>query len=682
MKRLSIGVRIILSFLIVAVVFGIVGYIGIFNIGQINNNGDLLYNNNTVGIAYSGDAAISFEQLRFSLLQLCVIKNDNEKEKCYESIEKNINDVESYLNQYKQTIISEENLAIYNDLIEKFESYKKIVNTSMDFSKQGLSEYAKDLILVSSKDLSEAINSQFKEMFLLNKDNAQTVNRQNKDDGKTATQIMIIMVCAGVSIAVWLGILIGKHISRSVKRASDQLEKIAAGEDVKELDQKKFSGEFKKIANNLNGVRESLHSMQNDAFELVNAGIEGRLSTRADASKHMGYFKAIIEGFNKSLDAFIAPIEETIVVLKEVQQGNLNIRLTGEYCGDYINIKEALNDTINTVKGYIDEASFVLNKVAQGDLTVDINSRYRGDFILLKESINSIIKSLNSLLLDIYTASSEVAAGTQQVSSSSQIVSQGAVEQTRLIEELTETNNQIAQQTKQNAKDAVLTSEITIKVKDSALAGNKHMTILKNAMDEIDTSSKSIYSIIKVIDDIAFQTNILALNAAVEAARAGFYGKGFAVVASEVKGLADQSVKAANETKALIENSINKVKAGSVIVDQTSSALDKIVSNVESTVKLVSNITDASKQQATSMMQVNSGIDHFSQVIQSNSASSEETAAAAEEISSQAEVLKQMVMRFKLMDYEFDNVDTPDINETVLLELSDNESDINNYGKY
>ena len=313
-------------------------------------------------------------------------------------------------------------------------------------------------------------------------------------------------------------------------------------------------------------------------------------------------------------------------------------------------ISKNLHESIDTIKRYIDEITYHLDRLAQGDLSEELVSEYRGDFVALKESINKIYMNINAVFSDINLAAQQVASGTSQVSDGSQAISQGATEQAASIEELTSTVTEIAAQTRQNALSAGKANEMSEQTKESAIKGNEQMKALQQAMSEINESSANISKIIKVIDDIAFQTNILALNAAVEAARAGIHGKGFAVVAEEVRNLAARSAGAAKETTELIEGSIKKTAAGTKIADDTAAALTQIVEGVEKAVGLVAEIAGASNQQATAIGEVNRGIEQMSQVVQTNSATSQEAAAASEELSSQAAMLKEMVNKFKLRD--------------------------------
>ncbi len=347
----------------------------------------------------------------------------------------------------------------------------------------------------------------------------------------------------------------------------------------------------------------------------------------------------------------IKPVSDCSKQIVKLSDGNLHqepLDFGNGVTSEIAELSESTNRISKNINAVISDLMGMLEAFGNGDLTYRAADVYIGDFAPLLESYKKIHSSLNNTMDNINKAGKQVSDGSSQVASAANNLSEGATKQAASIEELSASIAEITEKVNNNAaraNNASENSEVCTKLVDS---GNKQMSILLDAMKEINDTSTEIAKIIRTIDDISFQTNILALNAAVEAARAGDAGKGFAVVADEVRNLAGKVAEAASDTTVLINNSIDAVENGTRIADETAKTLDKIVKTTSNTTSLVNDISTASIEQAEALRQVNVGVDQISSVVQTNSATSEECAASAEELSSQARILDSMVAKFKL----------------------------------
>ena len=286
--------------------------------------------------------------------------------------------------------------------------------------------------------------------------------------------------------------------------------------------------------------------------------------------------------------------------------------------------------------------------LAKGDLRVQLDTSRNDEFGAVAQSFNEMSRQLKDVMGKISVAAQQVASGSKNISDSGNMLASGASTQASSVEELSASISEITAQTSKNADNASEANNLTNIVKNEAAQGNEQMARMLVAMEEINESSTNIAKIIKTIDEIAFQTNILALNAAVEAARAGQYGKGFAVVAEEVRNLAARSAKAAKETTDIIETSFDKVNHGTQLANETAEALKEINAGVSKVAVLVNEIAEASTKQNSALQMINQGVLQVSNVVQTNSATAEESAAASVELSAQADLLQEAVRKFKM----------------------------------
>ena len=351
--------------------------------------------------------------------------------------------------------------------------------------------------------------------------------------------------------------------------------------------------------------------------------------------------QAIIESISN-------PVEEIKAAALEMAKGNydLEIEYTSE---DEIGVlADCMREMILFTKDNISNITEVLNKFAEGNFDVEIEDNYIGEFIEIKESLEKIVDSINNTFYDIKIVTEQVKDGSEQVASTAQVISEGAINQAGIIQELMAAIGQINEKVKVSTEQANSTNVLTIELGNQIELNNEKMNEMVTAMNKIEESSRNIKSIINTIYSISEQTNLLALNAAIEAARAGESGKGFAVVADEIRKLAEESSVAVKNTEILIEDSISNVNNGKNIADEASEALNAVVGKAKEAVELIGTIAELTEQGAMAISEVYNGIDQIAEVVESNTAISEESAAASEELSSQSESLQNMIDKFKL----------------------------------
>lgn len=347
---------------------------------------------------------------------------------------------------------------------------------------------------------------------------------------------------------------------------------------------------------------------------------------------------------SRIIKSIMKPLRDITLAAETIATGDLDVAVEYAVDDEIGTLAKSFQNLVETTKNQVVAAE----ALAAGNLAVDIEPRSQKD--MMNFALKKMIGNLNDMFTEIRSAAQQVSIGSKQIADGAQALAQGSTEQASVIQELSASISEIANKTKQNAEIAREGARLSVTIKDKAEKGSAQMEHMMGAVKDINQASVQIEKVMKVIDDIAFQTNILALNAAVEAARAGTAGKGFAVVADEVRNLAAKSAAAAKDTGSLIANSVAKANLGLNIATETSASLNEIVSGINRSAEIVEQIAYLSDQQAEATLQVNTGIDQVAQVIQQNSATAEESAAASEEMSGQSSMLEGLISRFRLKE--------------------------------
>ncbi len=333
--------------------------------------------------------------------------------------------------------------------------------------------------------------------------------------------------------------------------------------------------------------------------------------------------------------------------MQQVSEGHLKTDFDSLGHDELGILSRQLNATMFNIQQYVEDISYVLGGISNGNISMEIEREYIGDFGEIKNSLDLILNSLNDTVGQLHDCCAQVRTGSENLASNSHTLAQGSTEQTAAVEAFKMSLDKVAALTKQDGENAAHVKQISGQAWEVVLQSNQQMDDMVHAMGEIGASSQEIAKVIKIIEDIAFQTNILALNAAVEAARAGETGKGFAVVADEVRNLASKSAEAASATADMIEKSAVAVEHGIKVADATVQSMKQVGDNVQSMAQLLGNIDQSTNEQAEAFASMVNSVSQISDVVHSNAAAAEENSAASRELSEQARIMESMVSRFR-----------------------------------
>ena len=663
---LKISKKLMASFSLIAVIAIFIGYTGINKMSLMNENAKQMYFDRAVPLVELSNAQQELYEIRLSVANLVASKNESERTMLEKAITNHEKKAEELIAKFAATNLNSEEKRLYEEYKKSWEEFKPMVAKGIQLAlgenEQEAHAFEAGAFDFAAKRITEELDS----VCTSEEHLADSLAQEIAKDYSTASIEIYLVLGIGIAFAIFLAVFISNYLSKSINQV------ILKMNGIKEVDIQNLSRCGEQLANgdlniNLDSKLTLIEIKSNDEI--------GILATS------LNQINAGVQNTIKSIGVAVGAIKDTVLesnmLVEAAVNGNLSARgNVKKFNGSYKELVNGLNATVDAVVQPINESSKVLEKLAQGDLTVRMTGEYKGNYAVIKNSINSLADSFGGALSDVFEAVHATASASSQISSSSEEMAAGAQEQSSqtaevasAVEQMTKT---IVETTKnsarasESAKNAGTIAKDGGKVVSETIEGmNRIADVVKNSaviVQALGKSSNEIGEIVQVIDDIADQTNLLALNAAIEAARAGEQGRGFAVVADEVRKLAERTTKATKEIATMIRQiqkdtegavvSMNEgtteVEKGKVLADKAGQALKQIISGAEEVVDISTQVAAASEEQSSAAEQISRNIESISSVTNQSASGVQQIARAAEDLNRMTVNLQDLIARFKL----------------------------------
>lgn len=660
-SRMNLAHKLIGCFTIVALIAAIVSVFNYYQFGGLINHLGKIGKVNNPAVKYLADIKDAINEIWTLNRNLSNRKNSDTSEKTYQykSIDEGLKTVEDKSAEFLKLpqTQDEENtwkrfLSLWNSwknkqiLIKQFsEDRERLIKHDINPNDKRILKLDEEIANISNLSSREVIDltKTLNVLIQLNEKEALKSYEEAVNQAKRARYITLLALVLGQIIAFIFGNVIARGISSAVGKVKHMLEEMSKGHLKMRLELNDRHDEIGIMAHTMDRFADDL---QTNVIGMMKRISEGDLSVDVIPKDNEDEINPALK---KTIESLRGLVDEMEMLTNSSVQGKLDTRGKADrFKGVYRDIIQGVNETLDAVTGPINEAAAVLKQVADRNLNVKVKGNYKGDFAKIKDSINIAVENLEKSLHQVFVASDQVATASTQIGIGSQTIARGASGQASSLEEISSSLHQMSSMTKKSAVNAVEAKSMVENTRNVTFWGVDSMNRLSDAITSIKDSSNKTAKIVKTIDEIAFQTNILALNAAVEAARAGDAGKGFAVVADEVRNLAMRSADASKNTAVMIDEASKNAENGFLLNKEVLKNFDEINIQVNKVSERINEIAAASEQQSLGIEQVSISVEHLKQLTQQNAANSEHSAIAAEELGTQAQDMRQLVGMFKL----------------------------------